>query len=178
MNLDINLSNKQEEKRGVSKALFFAILFTVLSVVVFITLFTYMQLLRSNARTYAAETVSIESQITRALSQQDNYVVFVNKISAISRLFSGRVPQDARLAMLFAQIPQAIEITQIDAENDSTRLQLSSGDLNAMNSFLDTGLTQVSSSPGVARVDVVSFERTADNAIYTASILVTYTDEK
>lgn len=178
MNLDINLSKKQEEKHEVSKTLFFAILFVVLSGVVFIALFTYLQLLKSNVKEFSTRKVEIESQITRALSQQNNYVVFVNKISAISRLLSERVPQDTRLSMLLSKIPQSIEITQIDLGLDSARLQLSSSDLDALNSFLDNGLAEVGSSPDVTRVDVVSFERTADNNIYTASILVTYGNER
>ena len=177
MNLDINLSNKTVEKQEMPKMLFLAILFAILSFAIFIGCLVYLHLLNSKALEYREKTGDLEAQISRALSKQDNYAVFVNKVSAIGRLLASRVPQDTRLSLLFSKIPKSIEVSQIDMGEDSIRLQLSSRNLDALNGFLDQGLTEISESPGVLRVDVVSFERTAESDIYTASVLVTY-DEK
>lgn len=175
MNLDINLAPQVEKKKALPRVLFLSIIVFVLVVAIVFGSLMYLFFLKSQASTMESERAQLSGQISRELARQDNYVVFVNKLSSIDRLLAQRIPLDVRLSTLLDKIPSGIEVSMIDMEPDSIRLLLVGRDLASMSNFLKTGLEELSASDKeIVKVDVVSFERDGQSDNYTASVLITY----
>lgn len=174
MNKTINLLQKKQlpdkqhslsvKMKRIAVSLF--VLTTGAAILLLILTFTF----RMSSLTHKEEKETLATKLSLAKTKAARYILIKDRMSAITHLLAGRYPWDTVLMTIQSQLPDDVVITNMESEDKSLSVSLSSASLLSLNSTIAHITSLLQQKKIFAKVTIDSVAIGEESGLYTLSI--------
>lgn len=177
MQNEINLLNIDKKVRE-KKSSFFKLCLSILTVVVLVTAaeLIYTVYLKNNlSRVITAQSVAL-NQIVSVDSTRVKFQTLKERLLAVSKILPEREIFKKRLEIITSNIPSGVTVNAFEIDKNIFEIHVYSNSLASINSFLETGLTNISEQKvqKVSKITVGSVGVSKSPVGYVSSAIIVF----